>query len=148
MQITHFVLSNFSRKSRRLWDNVEKYGRAGQATDDALAHAHCTLDTHSTQSEYEILIAFPLNNYCRNAPQYYVIHIFPVSVLITFLYIHVGYELRLFLAVLLLQWRVHYGSFVIHWYEFVLRARCASVRAGGGIYVYLITHLINWVRII
>jgi hypothetical protein len=23
----------FSRKSYRLWDNVEKYGRAGQATD-------------------------------------------------------------------------------------------------------------------
>jgi hypothetical protein len=31
---THFVLSNFSRTSRGLWDNVEKYGRVGQAIDD------------------------------------------------------------------------------------------------------------------
>jgi len=26
-------------------DNVEKYCRAGQATDDNMAHAHCMLDT-------------------------------------------------------------------------------------------------------
>ena len=32
---THFIWNNFfSRKSCRLWDNVEKYGNAGQATDD------------------------------------------------------------------------------------------------------------------
>ena len=37
----------FSRKSRLLWDNVEEYGTAGQATDDNLAHAHCMLDTHT-----------------------------------------------------------------------------------------------------
>jgi len=28
----------------RLWDNVEKYCRAGQATCDNMAHAHCMLD--------------------------------------------------------------------------------------------------------
>jgi len=28
-----------------LSDNVEKYYRAGQATDDNMAHAHCLLDT-------------------------------------------------------------------------------------------------------
>jgi len=34
-QNTHFMLNNFFfRKSCRLLDNVEKYGRAGQATDD------------------------------------------------------------------------------------------------------------------
>jgi len=27
-----------------LWDNVEKYGRAGQTTDDNMAHAHYMLD--------------------------------------------------------------------------------------------------------
>jgi hypothetical protein len=32
---THFLCSiTFSRKSCRLWDNVEKYGRARQATDN------------------------------------------------------------------------------------------------------------------
>ena len=44
-QNTHFVFSNFFfRKSYRLRDNVEKYFRAGQATDDNMAHAHCMLD--------------------------------------------------------------------------------------------------------
>jgi hypothetical protein len=33
-----------SQKSCRLWDNVMKYSRAGQATDDNMAHAHCMLD--------------------------------------------------------------------------------------------------------
>ena len=34
-QNTHFVFNNFPfRKSCSLWDNVEKCGRAGQATDD------------------------------------------------------------------------------------------------------------------
>ena len=31
-QSTHFVVSIFFRKSYRLWDNLEKYCRAGQAT--------------------------------------------------------------------------------------------------------------------
>jgi hypothetical protein len=28
-----------------LWDNVEKYCRAGQTTDDSMVHAHCMLGT-------------------------------------------------------------------------------------------------------
>jgi len=35
-QNTHFVFSNFFRQSCRLWGNVEKYGRAGHATDDSI----------------------------------------------------------------------------------------------------------------
>jgi len=35
----------FFRKSCRLLDNVGKYCRAGQATEDNMAHAHCMLDT-------------------------------------------------------------------------------------------------------
>ena len=35
----------FFRKSCRLRDNMEKYCRARQATDDNMVHAHCTLDT-------------------------------------------------------------------------------------------------------
>jgi len=42
---THFLYSiSFFRKSCRLWDNVEKYVRAGQATDDIVTHAHFMLD--------------------------------------------------------------------------------------------------------
>jgi hypothetical protein len=44
-QNTHFVFSDFFRKSCRLWDNVGKYGRAGQGTDGNMVHAHCVLDT-------------------------------------------------------------------------------------------------------
>jgi len=35
----------FFRKSYRLWDNVEKYCTAGQATDGNTSHAHFKLDT-------------------------------------------------------------------------------------------------------
>jgi len=43
---THTVCSRTCfRQSRRLCDNVEKYCRAGQDTDDNMAHAHCMLVT-------------------------------------------------------------------------------------------------------
>ena len=35
----------FFQKLCHLWDNVEKYFRVGQATDDNTAHVHCMLDT-------------------------------------------------------------------------------------------------------
>jgi hypothetical protein len=43
---THISRSvTFFRKSCHLQDNMEKYGRARQATDDNnMANAHCTLD--------------------------------------------------------------------------------------------------------
>ena len=43
---TRFLSSiTFFRKSYPLWDNVEKYGCAGQATTDNMAHAYCMMDT-------------------------------------------------------------------------------------------------------
>jgi hypothetical protein len=36
----------FFSKSRRLWENVVKYCRAGQATDGNLSRVHCRLDTY------------------------------------------------------------------------------------------------------
>ena len=62
------LLFFFFRKSRRLWDNVEKYCREGQAIDDNMTLAHCILDTDSykpTHSEYVILIDFPLQQWLR-----------------------------------------------------------------------------------
>jgi hypothetical protein len=42
----HFTFSNlFFRKLCRLWDNVENFCRAEQATDDNMTHAHFMLDT-------------------------------------------------------------------------------------------------------
>jgi len=40
---THMLRS--IRKSCLSWDNVEKCRKAGQGTDDNMAHAHCMLDT-------------------------------------------------------------------------------------------------------
>ena len=44
---THIVCSMtfFFSFENRLWDKMEKYFRAGQATDDNIAHALCMLDT-------------------------------------------------------------------------------------------------------
>jgi len=42
---THFIFNNsFLSKIVPLWGNVEKYGRASQATHDNMAHVHCMLD--------------------------------------------------------------------------------------------------------
>jgi hypothetical protein len=37
-QNTHFMFNNFFRKSCRLWDNVEKYGRTEQDTHGIIRH--------------------------------------------------------------------------------------------------------------
>jgi hypothetical protein len=57
-QNTQFVFNNFFffRKSCNLWDNVEKYCRAGQATDDNMAYAHCMLDTQGYKCTYRLCI--------------------------------------------------------------------------------------------
>jgi hypothetical protein len=42
---THFVFGNFSSENCAVSEiNVEIYRTAGQATDDNMAHVHCTLD--------------------------------------------------------------------------------------------------------
>jgi hypothetical protein len=57
---THILCSvTLFRKSCRLWDNVEKYCRAEQATDDNMAHAHCMLDTQGYKHTHRIC-----NTYC------------------------------------------------------------------------------------
>ena len=57
---THILCSvTLSRKSYRLWDNVEKYCREGQATDDNTAHAHCMLN----DSRYKHALRI-CNTYC------------------------------------------------------------------------------------
>jgi len=74
---THILCSVFVfRKSCRLWDNVEKYFGAGQATDDNMAHAHCMLDVQGYKHTLRICNThcfFHYNNGCTNAPQCYVI---------------------------------------------------------------------------
>ena len=58
-QNTLFTFSNFFfRKSSRSWQNVEKYLRAGQATDDNMAHAHCMLDTYGYKHTLRVCITY------------------------------------------------------------------------------------------
>jgi hypothetical protein len=57
------------RKSCHLWDNVAKYGRAGQATDDnrirRMRVACWVTKAADTRSEYVIHIAFPRQQWLR-----------------------------------------------------------------------------------
>jgi len=62
-QNTHFKSNHFFiENSCCSRDTVEKQCRAGQATEDNMAHAHCMLDNKATDthSEYIIIITFPL----------------------------------------------------------------------------------------
>ena len=72
---THILRSvTFFLKSCRLRDNIEKYCRAEQATDD---YGTCALRAEyigtNAHSGCVLFIAFPLNNGCTSAPKYYVI---------------------------------------------------------------------------
>jgi hypothetical protein len=57
---THILCSmTLLRKSYCLWGNVKKYGTAGQATRDNMAHAHCMPDTWGYRHTLRMC-----NNYC------------------------------------------------------------------------------------
>jgi hypothetical protein len=67
---THILCSmTFFWKSCRLWDNVEKHGTAGQATDDntvrRMRFACWIINATITHPEYVIFIAFPLQQQFR-----------------------------------------------------------------------------------
>jgi hypothetical protein len=67
----------FSRKSYRLWDNVEKYGTARQATDDNIIRRMrfaCLITKARIQTQNMwYLFLFHGNNGYANVPQCYVI---------------------------------------------------------------------------
>jgi hypothetical protein len=64
-QKTHFMLNIFSQKSCRLWDNVEKYDKARQATDDNIIRCLCiacwVTEAADIHSEFVILLLFHSN---------------------------------------------------------------------------------------
>jgi hypothetical protein len=87
---THILCSItfFFRKSCRLYDNVGKFFRAGQATDDnkcicALRAGYPRLQTHAHTHNMYYLLTFHCNNGCTNAPQRYVIVFYE-----TWIYMH------------------------------------------------------------
>ena len=60
---------SFSRKTHRLWENVDNYCTAGHATGDEtiwrMRFAWSVPKATNTHSEYVILIAFPLHQWLR-----------------------------------------------------------------------------------
>jgi hypothetical protein len=48
-----------TRKSRCLWDNLEKYDRVIQATDDSMVHVLVCWITEAPHTKYVTLIVFP-----------------------------------------------------------------------------------------
>jgi hypothetical protein len=76
------------KKSYHLWDNVEKYCTARQATEDnIIRRMRCVYritKPTDTNSEYVTLIAFPGNAGYANAPQCYVKSTLPVWLLPNF----------------------------------------------------------------
>ena len=70
-QNTYFLPNNSCRKSSRLWDNVEKCGRPGQATDDNMEHALCMLYGQG-------LLLLHRNNAGTNTPDFRVIRALPL----------------------------------------------------------------------
>jgi hypothetical protein len=82
---THILCSiTLFRKSWLLWDNVENYGRARQATGDTIMRrmrlACWIAKATDTHSEYVIglLIASPWSHGYSNAPQCYVMRALPL----------------------------------------------------------------------
>jgi hypothetical protein len=70
-QNTHFILSNFSRKSYRLWDNVENRCRAGQVTEDMPPFVKKSVwfsswDTSDQEPEYSVYSLQIINKILSN----------------------------------------------------------------------------------
>jgi len=73
----HFMFNKCVRKSCRLWDNVDKYCRARQVTDDnKMRDIHFTcwnvrMQKHTQNMKY--LLYFEDKNVCRSTDQYYIL---------------------------------------------------------------------------
>jgi hypothetical protein len=68
---THILSSvTFFPKSCCSWDNVEKYYRTRQASNDNMAHAHCMLIRKATNSEFVIGTAIPQQQWHLNVTSY------------------------------------------------------------------------------
>jgi hypothetical protein len=85
---THILcsLTFFPRKLCRLWDNVKKYCRAGQATDGSIIRRmriDCWITKATNRhSEYVILVAFPRQKWFRERAAMLHIYVLCLSCLL------------------------------------------------------------------
>ena len=78
---THFMFSDLFSENRAIYEITWKnYSRAGQATDDNMAHVRCMLDTKGYRHILWICntLLFHCSSGCTNAPHRYVIRALPV----------------------------------------------------------------------
>jgi hypothetical protein len=73
---THFMFTNFFRKSYCSWDNVEEYCWAERAIDYNMGHMQCMLDTYCYKHKLRIsntycfATATMVTEMCSNVPLY------------------------------------------------------------------------------
>jgi hypothetical protein len=82
-----FSITFFFSKSCCLWDNVKKYCRVWQTTDDNMAHAHCKLDNQGYRHTLTIsnTYCFPLQQWLhkRASALHYTYIVCIISLLLT-----------------------------------------------------------------
>ena len=133
-----FLKKSLAWKSCLLWDNVEKYGGAREAThDNIISHMRFACwttnatKTHTHEVEYAILIAFPRKKNCHsNAPECYITRTLPVlfkcfSKWYIYIYIYI-YKQSTELQRVSSVTRQHYRNWQLH----------GIWRPHGGDYVY------------
>jgi hypothetical protein len=70
-QNSHFMFKNILQKPSRLWDNVKKYGRTGEVTDDnKILHARiaCWITKATDTHLYYIILNNKLYVHCLSCP--------------------------------------------------------------------------------
>jgi len=79
-KVTHFMFNNFFfRKSRLLWDYIEKYGRACQVSDDnIIRRMRFAYSITKATDTLKIVLLFHGSNGYTNAPQCCVIRALPL----------------------------------------------------------------------
>jgi len=80
----------FFRKSCHLWDNVEKYCRAGQATDENMPHANCILDAQGYKYTVRICNTYCLPNKTMVAWTCLIVTLYVHCLSYSFLFLELG----------------------------------------------------------
>jgi len=121
---THFMFSDSSRKLRRLWDNVVKYCRVGQDTDDNMVHATNTHSKYVIKLKYCLSIARAVA-WTLLSSMLYVLCLPCVSILLIFNFAHFD--------PILLQWLILIVFYSIFVFLCLVLFKCMLVLASVSV---------------